>query len=266
MKHTTLFKTAALALVVGFSWGAGLGCSKGFSTASFDEVSGQGSNNNQNTDDGTGGGGGSRNPGDRSWDDVRRKTDGAVDGWKYDGQFVIQIDAENQALVLVLPLPPIFLMPVSAMPIPELPGASLFPLTQPDGTSSMAVRIPLKYLIKGSSLTSYNRLPNGDPLPFMPVGENRGFAIAFPQNKNYRLHLYVSANAAAIFVETPDFKLPEQWIILPSLGFPVKNQDKTQVVGYFAVVANRGMHNSGVYVASRIPRDVAILIDDLLRY
>lgn len=238
------------------------GCSKGVDSMDPSTVSaGPGDNSGQGDGDGL-------TPPDqtKTWDDVRRKTDGAVDGWKYDGQFVIQVDAPNQALILVLPLPPIFLLPVIAMPLPQLPGASIFPLTQPDGTSSMAVRIPLKYLVKGAQLNNYNSLPNGDPLPFMPAGENRGFAIAFPQNPKYRLHLYMTANAAAVFVETPDFNLPEQWIILPNLGFPVKNQDKTQIVGYMAIVANRGTHSSGVYVASRIPRDVAILIDELIRY
>lgn len=265
MSHILNFKTATVAALTGLALVAGAGCSQGLTTNDFSQDI-AGNNNQQDTGGGGGnGGGGNSNP-VRSWDDIRQKTDGAVDGWKYDGQVVVQIDAENQALVLVMPLPPIFLMPVASMPIPELPGAAIFPLTQPDGTSSMAVRIPLKYIVKGSSLSNYNTLPNGDPLPFMPVGENRGFAISFPQNMKYRLHLYISANAAAVFVETPDFKLPEQWVILPSLGFPVKNQDKTQVVGYFAVVANRGIHNSGVYVASRIPREVAILIDELIRY
>lgn len=262
MNRILNLKSAAVIALTGLALVAGAGCSQGLTANELAaDVAG---NNQQDTDNGSGGGG-STVPG-RTWDDVRQKADGAVDGWKYDGQVVVQVDAENQALVLVMPLPPIFLLPVSSMPIPELPGAAIFPLTQPDGTSSMAVRIPLKYIVKGSSLSNYNTLPNGDPLPYMPVGENRGFAISFPQNNKYRLHLYISANAAAVFVETPDFKLPEQWVILPSLGFPVKNQAKTQVVGYFAVIANRGTHNSGVYVASRIPREVAILIDELIRY
>lgn len=250
-------------IVASLSLALGVSCSKGFSPMDLESST---SVDGQSDDQGAGSGGAVRPPNDRSWDDIRNKTDGAVDGWKYDGQFVIQVDAENQALVLILPLPSIFLMPVTEMPLPELPGAILFPATQPDGTSAMAVRIPLKYIIKGSSLAPYNRLPNGDALPFMPAGENRGFAIAFPQNAKYRMHLYITANAAAVFVETPDFKLPDQWAILPSLGFPVRNQDRTQVVGYFAVVANRGMHSSGVYVASRIPTSVAIMIDEILRY
>lgn len=239
---------------------ATLGCSKGLNTTDL-ESSG-------NAAQGTGGGGSAPVPVDnaRSWSEVQSKTDGAVDGWTYDGQMVIQVDTANQALVIVLPLPSLFLMPVTSMSLPQLPGAAIFPLVQPNGKTAMAVRIPLKYLVKGAQLASYNTLPNGDPLPFMPVGENRGFAISFPQNAKYRLHLYISANAAAVFVETPDFKLPEQWLILPSLGFPVKNREKTQVVGYFAVVANRGLYSSGVYVASRLPREAAILIDELLRY
>lgn len=270
MQETSNNKTGSMSkgvLLAGLSTlmilGSGLGCSKGLNTTDVGSLTSGGSNNNlDNGRDGAT----PDTPRGHNWDDVQRKVDGAVDGWKYNGQVVIQIDSVNQAIVLVMPLPPIFLMPVTTMAIPELPGAALFPLTQPDGTTAMAVRIPLKYLIKGASLSNYNSLPNGDPLPFMPVGENRGFAISFPQNPRYRLHTYISANAAAVFIETPDFNLPEQWIILPSLGFPVKNQDKTKIVGYFAVVANRGVHSSGVYVAGRLPNEVAILIDELLRY
>lgn len=249
----------ALTLMV--SLGLLAGCSKGLQTVDQPSAA-DGINGGQGGDSNHGGG----SSAGRSWNDLQSSVNGSVSGSAYDGQMVIQIDPENQALILVLPLPSIFLLNVPSMMIPQLPGAALFPMTQPDGSSSMAVRIPLKYLIRGAQLSNYNTLPNGDPLPFMPVGENRGFAISFPQNPKYRLHLYISANAAAVFVETPDFKLPEQWIILPSLGFRIKNRDKTADVGYFAIVANRGQHSSGVYVSSRLPTEAAILIDELLRY
>lgn len=251
MLHFTLMSLVALSL--------GTGCAKGISQMSEEALQGVSGGNNNGQDSG-----GGQNT-TRSWDTIKTKTEGAVDGWTYDGQVVVKIDAENQALVLVMPLPSIFLMSFSTIRIPELPGAEIFPMQGPSG-SMMAVRIPLKYIVKGSELRNYNTLPNGDALPYMPVGENRGFAFSFPQNTKYRLHLYVSANAAAVFVETPDFKLPTEWQIFPTLGFPVKNRNKTQVVGYFAVVPNKGTYSSGVYVASRLPNDVAILIDELIRY
>lgn len=216
-----------------------------------------------------GGGPGEQNPPanpEKAWTQVSDNVNGRVDGGTNSGALVVQVDRQRQALVLILPLPPIFLLPISGMSIPELPGASMEMMPQSDGSMAMGVVIPLKYIIKGAQFSEYGRLPNGDSIPFIPVGEARGFALSFPQKPSYRLHLYLAVNAAAVFVETPDWKLPSELSILPTLGFPVKNQNGTQVNGYFAIVPNRGTHASGVYVASRIPRQIAILIDELVRF
>jgi len=137
---------------------------------------------------------------------------------------------------------------------------------QPDGSSQMGVTIPLKYLLKGAALGNFTQLPNGDPIPFMPAGEMTGVEVDFPQNSKYRLHLYLAVSAAAVFIETPDWSFPPEVALLGTIGFPVKNVSKTQINGYFAIVPNKGTFASGVYVASRLPTDVAILLDDLVRF
>lgn len=220
---------------------------------------------------GTGGdnislGDGSQVTTEKAWNMVQSGVDGTVEGGTNSGSLVIQIDKARQSVILILPLPPIFLLPISGMSIPELPGASVEMVDQPDGSKAMGVVIPLKYIVKGGTFGDYGKLPNGDNVPFIPVGEARGFAISFPQKPSYRLHIYFAVNAAAVFIETPDWKFPDELALLPTMGFPVKNEEKTQVVGYFAIVPNRGSFASGVYVAARIPRQLAIVIDELIRY
>lgn len=205
-------------------------------------------------------------PSGNNWDAIAQKANGKVEGSSFDGQLLIKIEPETQSLLFLLPIPfPSLLVPIASFDIPQLPGASVFQVSDASGSTSIAVRMPLKYMIKGAALSPYNTLPNGDPLPFMPVGENRGFAIAFPQTPDIKLNLYVSANAAAAFIEIPALRLPDEWLRL-TLGFPIKNMTGTQVVGYMAFVPNKATFPSGVYVASRLPRDLAILIDELLRY
>lgn len=202
----------------------------------------------------------------KAWTTVASDTNGTVNGGTNDGSLVIQIDKVRQSLVLYIPLPSIFLASVTGIQIPEMPGASVEMVPQTDGSNALGVVIPLKYVIKGGDFATYGKLPNGDAVPFIPAGEAHGFAIDFPQRPNYRLHIYVAVNAAAVFVETPDWKLPAEFAVLPTIGFPVRNSAKTQVNGYFAVVPNRGNFASGVYVASRIPNKAAALIDQMLRF
>ncbi len=200
------------------------------------------------------------------WDAVKTALNGKVDGSSMNGKVILQVDSVNQALIFYIPLPlDLINFPVQSIEIPDLPGVSLFQLPQPDGSTQLGVRVPLKYLLKGAQLGAYNTLPNGDPLPYMPVGDNRGFAISLPQNPNFNLHFYVSANSAAVFVEVPQIVLPDVWSIL-KIGFPIKNADKTQVVGYFSFVPNRSTFASGVYVAGRIPTQVAVALDSLLKF
>lgn len=203
---------------------------------------------------------------DQKWQNISNDADGQISQGTYSGKPALQIDKERQSIVVLLPLPSQFFLPISSMPIPELPGASLEMITNPDGSTSMGAVIPLQYLLKGSSFATYGRLPNGEPLPGMPVGEAHGFAMSFPQKPNYRLHIYIAVNAVAVFVETPDFKLPPEFAVMPTISIPIKNREKTRTVGYFAVVPNRGTFSSGVYISTRIPNALAVAIDDVLRF
>lgn len=261
-KNIHIWVSATLSLVVALGLTS---CSKSMVTqtapggeaAPTTDNSGAGGNTEQTTPDQT------TNP----WSSVSTGVNGKVDGSAFNGQLLIQVDSANQALIFYLPIPieGLIGLPVTAIEIPQLPGVTVFQVVKPDGSSQLAIRVPLKYMLRGAELVAYNALPNGDPLPFMPAGENRGFAITLPGNQDLRLHFYLAANAAAVFIELPQLVLPEPWARL-SIGFPIRNADKTQVVGYFQFVPNKSTFASGVYIAGRIPTQLATVIDNLIRY
>lgn len=204
-------------------------------------------------------------PAPPDWQPVAKAVNGKVDGSPMNGKLMVQVDPANQAIVIYLPLPlNLINFPVNNIEIPQLPGASIFKVDQADGTTQLGVRVPLKYLLNGAQLAAKNTLPNGDPLPFMPITGNVGLAIPLPGTPGMVLNFYMSANAAAAFIELPQIVLPDIWNMI-SLGFPIKNADKTQVVGYFAFVPNKSTFASGVYVAGRLPTQIAEIIGTLIK-
>lgn len=200
------------------------------------------------------------------WSKAQDEINGQVSGGAYDGNTVVEILPDRQSIALVVPLPPIFLAPLVPIEVPQLPGVEVEYRQNGDGTYNLVVIVPIRYVIRGSSLAPYGRLPNGDAIPFMPSGESRGFAVAFAQQPKYRVHFYFVANAVGVFIETPDWKLPDELSAMPTIGFPVRNRNQTQINGYFAIVPNKANHASGLFVSSRIPRELAFELDQILRY
>jgi len=215
--------------------------------------------------DDNGGQGGNPPASGGTWGDVENGMDGSVEGGSYDGKVTVQVDQPNQALTFRLPISTSLMLPLfNETPITSLPGATVSHQMTQEGERAFLVKIPFQYIVKKGNLAPYNLLPNGDPLPFMPSVETQGFAISLPQNPKYRLHLYFAPNAAAVYVELPEV---QEIPFLPTyMGFPVKNEQKTQMVGWLAFYARTGTKLAGVYVASRIPDKIAILIDELIRY
>lgn len=192
-----------------------------------------------------------------SWEKVDYQ--GKADGGPNNEKLVVYIDKVNQALILVLPIP-VLIPIISPMPIDKLDGAKLTSFTNADGSQNMAISIPLRKIVRGGAFTPNERLPNGDPLPFVPAGELPGFGIEFPQMRNYQIYLYVGVNVAAAFVELPDVGLPITFIS------PVKNKAKTKVVGAVGYVAPKNNYDGGMYLAAQLPAELARTIDDLIRW
>ncbi len=205
---------------------------------------------------------------DSAWNKAVQQVSGSVAGGTYDGASVIEVDRINQSFNFIIPLPPLFINTSNAWEITDrLPGVKI-DFRKPDLlTQEMVISIPVKYFTLGAGqLDLFGKLPNGDPIPFMPAGESRGFSINFPDNQKHRLHFYIVASSIGVFVETPEWSFPEELALLPTLGFPVKNSSGTQINGYLAIVPNKGSFASGIFLSSRIPKDVAYEMDQILRY
>lgn len=256
MNHKLLLK---LALVLSF--GGMAGCQSGYDSKPVGQTLGDELGNNP--DNGSQGG---ELPGPGgSWGDVEKVMTSSVEGSEFDGKTTIRVDQPGQALIFQIPVSAPLILPVfSEAPIPNLPGATVSHLYSLETGREFHVRIPFQYIVRGGQLSPYDRLPNGYALPFMPAVEIQGFAISLPQSTNYRLHLYIAPNAAAVYIELPD--VPEIPFFPTYMGFPVKNAQKTQFTGWLAYYAKAGSNNAGVYAATRIPDSVALLIDELIRY
>jgi hypothetical protein len=210
------------------------------------------------------------------WSRAEIELQGLVSGGTYDGTTVMEVLPERQSLALILPLPPIFLAPLQTLHVPMLPGLSIeyfkkisSHLSIEKETTHIALIVPFKYLVNGghlASLSPHTRLPNGSPIPFLPSGESRGFVVQLPQKSSYKVHFYFVANAMAVFVETPDWRLPEELSLIPTIGFPVRNKNQTQINGYFGIVPNKNQFSSGLFLSTRIPKDLAFQIDQILKY
>lgn len=184
---------------------------------------------------------------------------GLVSGGAYDQSLVIYIDKNTQSILLVLPIP-VLIPSVTGIEIPDLPGARLTSYRNPDGSHSLAVSIPLTYIARGAVFLPNQRLPSGDPLPYVPSGELPGFGIQFPQKPDYRLNVYVGVSVAAVFIELPDFGLPFGWLTR------VKNRDGTKEVGAIGYIPEKGTYAGGMYLATHLPPELARLIDEVLRW
>ena len=190
--------------------------------------------------------------------------DGHVEGGQYDQKLVVEVLPEQQAIALILPLPPGFyqgqFLP-SPLPGVEIVSPGSFKQTE------LKIIIPIRYLLRESKLGLYQKLPNGDPLPGMPAGETRGFSLSMREQSNHRIHVYFVASAVGVFVETPNLRYPEEIkSFLPSLNFPIRNTNRNQILGYLALVPDKNTYASGVFVSSRLPPKLAYELDQILRY
>ncbi len=234
-----------------------VGCSGKTGFQSIDGALGSSDNNSQG---GGGDGGGSGTNTNADWSKV--EMDGYSQGLDSKGKLVIQIDKVNQALILILPLPSFLFLPFTSanVDIPDLDGAYFTSYETASGDRQLAVSVPLKHVIKGAEFGDSQRLPNGEALPFIPAGELPGFSINFPQQPKYQVHVYVGVNVVAAFVELPDLGLP--------IGgtAKVKNKDKTKEVGAIGYIPAQGNFNGGLYLAAQLPSELAITIDELIRW
>ncbi len=141
------------------------------------------------------------------------------------------------------------------------PDIRFSPIFDATGKMKMAVRIPLKYVLRGVNTINPSRLPSGEALPSMPAGKDElpSLALQFPQNGNVQMHLYIGINALGLYISLPaSASLPIPF----NITLPIKNKAKTVTSGYLTYVTAKNGYDSGIFVSTIIPPSVARILED----
>lgn len=251
MKNKILFTTCVLALMTLIS------CSpKGFQT------SGSGSGNSSAN--------GTPSPGGNTTlpDNPLSKLDfkGTVDssstpaGSTMHNALAFDLDKDRGEFIVMIPFPTGFMFTPPPGAFSKYPDITFQSMIDGEGRMKLAIRIPLKYVLKGVSTLPAARLPNGDSLPAMPAGygELPSLGLSFPQQNNTQINLYIGINAIGLFVTLPD-KLAQ---IPFSFTLPIKNQDKSKTFGYLTFVPQKGSYAPGLFLSTLIPPSMARILED----
>lgn len=168
-----------------------------------------------------------------------------------------EIDKNNNLLKLVVDLPVNIFGGSMRYDISELPGSFVAIEPNPNsGQWQLSFNVPLQYLVKGVNLVGPKTLPNGDDLPGVPGGEPPRIAGHIVKGK-LDLYIYGSVKYFGIYVPTPGFNP------FLDLTFPIKNKDKTKILGYFATVSEKRGFSGGLFISIVFPPELARVLDDL---
>lgn len=176
------------------------------------------------------------------------------------GALAFDFDKTNGVFIIMVPMPSgvIFNPSGSFTKYPDIKFGPVFDAT---GKMKMAIRVPIKYVLKGVNTINPTKLPSGEDLPSMPAGKNElpSLALQFPQNNNTQLHLYIGINALAVYMTLPS----QASLPLPfNITLPLKNKDKTLTTGYLTYVTAKGSYAPGLFVSTIIPASVARILED----
>ena len=196
------------------------------------------------------------NSGPTDWSDILLRA--AIKGGAQDGFIAVDIDTENDALLLITPVPFInaSLMQPESGNIGEIEGTQFSAYQLQDGSSALAVSIPFGHVLKGVQNVPSKRLPNGDPLPTIPSGELPAAGAMFAKGK-MSVTVYVGASIAAIYVTSP---------VNPylALDLPIRNEADNKVTGTFATIPAKDNHDGGFFVSTVLSEEIARAIDERL--
>ena len=245
---TYTLKLLALTLAV-----AGLtNCSGG--TFNNGSLASSNDNNGQSTDPNNGG---TDTPPQQPIDAIDLK--GSVDSNdSYNKALTFDFDKTRGEFIVMIPMPSgVFFTPVGSFT--NYPDITFSPIMDATGRMKFGVRIPVKYVLKGTTFSTPSRLPNGDPLPAMPAGygELPGLALNFPQHNNTQITLYIGVNAIGVYVT-----LPENAALPFGFVLPIKNSAKTRTFGYLTYVPKKGTYAPGLFISTLIPASVARILED----
>lgn len=223
------------------------GCSSGFQASQ----SPTGSNSSSSV---SGGGGSSTTDAQTAFKAL--SIDGTVSG--YDGVQIVEIDKTNMQLVIRLPSPiPSVTFTTTSVAIQQIPGATLSVESLSTGGSALVLRIPLSAVVKGVTLSSPSKLPNGQDLPGIPDGELPSAAVTLSNTGSLNPTIYLGPSVVGIYVNSP-YSIPI------GLTLPIKNAAHTRTWGYVSSITASGTDKGGFFVSLALPDDIARIIDDVL--
>lgn len=175
------------------------------------------------------------------------------------GTLAFDFDKIRGEFIIMVPLPSGMMFTPSGS-FSKYPDITFGPIFDATGKMKIAVRVPVKYVIKGLAFGDPARLPNGDPLPAMPAGQGElpGLSLNFPAN-NTQIHLYIGINALGLFATLPsNSALPIPF----NFTLPLKNQDKTRTFGYLTYVTAKNGFPPGIFISTGVPAAFARILED----
>jgi hypothetical protein len=192
--------------------------------------------------------------------DMKSRVDDSSNKMGFNGSLAFDIDKNRGEFVIMLPMPQGVVFTPSGS-FTKYPDITFTPMFDGTGKMKMAVRVPVKYLLKGITTVPATSLPNGDPLPAMPAGKSElpSLALSFPSQNNTKISLYIGLSAVGLFMTLPDkaaFPLPI------NITLPLKNSDKTRTFGYLTYVNAKNGHQPGLFISAVVPPEFARILED----
>lgn len=260
MKNKIIFATCILSALALTSCSP-KGLSSGTSSGNSANTSlGNGGSSNSDSSSSTGGDTSTASPIDTVDLKGAVETSNTLLGSSMNGALTFDFDKTRGEFIVMLPMPGgiMFTPPPGAFSnYPDITFQNMF---DAQGRPKLAIRIPIKYVLKGVSLLPAASLPNGDPLPAMPAGygELPSLGLTFPQQNNTQISLYIGVNAIGLFMT-----LPDKFAQIPfGFSFPIKNADKSKTYGYLTFVPAKGTYAPGLFLSTLIPANVARILED----
>lgn len=192
--------------------------------------------------------------------DMKSRVDDSDNKLGFNGTLAFDLDKNRGEFVIMLPMPSGVVFTPSGT-FNKYPDISFTPIFDGSGKMKLAVRVPLKYVIKGLQFVPPARLPNGEPLPAMPAGKGElpSLALSFPAHNNTQISLYIGLSALGLFMTLPD----KAALPLPiNITVPLRNQDKTRTFGYLTYVNAKKGHQPGLFISAIVPPEFARILED----
>lgn len=183
--------------------------------------------------------------------------DGFISGGPFDQHQAIHFNKMSGKLLINLPLSANqFLSPGMSLELPQLSGVEIVSSQDNQGNIYLSIAVPINYITRGLTAIHPAKLPNGDPLPQIAGGELPEVAFTLNAGHNTKLYIYIGVDIIAVYVESkfdPYIKLT----------YPIRNQARTKVVGYFSTIpAKKPQFQGGFFITTQLPIELAQILDE----